>query len=248
MYKTVEEMQHQWSVLPGVPVGDNPQSRLLKFAHCHEAVMWYTQHLSAQEQQKFAKNIFLPSLPNQLLSPLGGGPLELFYTSKVFCPECNVQQVLNKQPLNAAADSVNKYLQAQPGLQLVACENLSIYSLRYLLKALLSVKNKALDATYPIYTNKTSMAADWAQLPGVQPGNNLQSLMIKHAHCYQAVMWFTQYLNPKDQATFAASYFLPLLPANELEIDGNGAIAKFYLSKVKCPQCVTHASPTSIYV
>merc|ERR1712032_754629 len=190
MYESEAEMKREWASLPGVQPGNNPDSRLMKHAHCYQAVMWHSQHLNRSEKESFAQSNFLPLLPQSmnLIAELGDSAidpkLKLFYKSKVLCKECN-----------------------ESGS--VPCEDLSIFSLRVVLQKLLDAKKSPHVAKYPMYESEAEMKREWASLPGVQPGNNPDSRLVKHAHCYQAVMWHSQHLNRSEKESFAQSNFLP---------------------------------------
>jgi hypothetical protein len=239
IYDTEADMKKQWAALPGVQPGDNPESMLLKHAHCHEAAMWFTQHLTLEEQTEFSAKYFLPLLPTRELLVEGADTLSAFYKSKVTCSECF--PMTEKQEF----DDVNKMLQAQKHLRVVPCEQLSIFSIRTVLKDLIKMKKTDQVAEYPIYKTEDDMKKQWAQLPGVQPGDNSESRLVKFAHCHEAVMWFTQHLTTEDKAIFSKRSFLPLLPKAELPLTGRPALIDFYAAKVKCPKCSVGMKPSA---
>merc|ERR1712039_957804 len=131
---------------------------------------------------------------------------------------------------------------SQP-LKTVPCANLSIYSLRVVLQELLESKKSPRVAGYPMYESAAEMKQAWRSLPGVQPGNNPNSLLVKHAHCHEAVMWYSQHLDQSEKESFAQRNFLPLLPegGNLLSKLGDSAtdskLKLFYESKVLCSEC-----------
>merc|ERR1712048_764140 len=184
------------------------------------------------EKHAFARDNVMPLLPVRELPLEGPDALTRFYASKVKCRECAAQ------PVTAApVESLNQHLVAQRGLRSVPCEGLSIFSIRTVLKALLGIKNSTHTAPFPIYKTEADMKAVWRSLPGVQPGDNPESRLVKYAHCHEAVMWFMQHLSAHEQQVFAHDQFLPLLPLGELPLNGPEVLTQFYASKVKCPQC-----------
>lgn len=234
LYQSESDMRKEWAALPGVKPGDNPESTLLKFAHCHQAVMWFTKHLSLAEQAEFSSKEFLPLLPTKQLSVDGFGALSTFYKSVVTCSQC-FPVVGNNT--SREVEHVNQQLQARKDLRVTPCEQLSIFSLRMVLKDLLSAKKSKRTAEYPMYGSEAEMKLQWSALPGVQPGDNDESRLVKFAHCHEAVMWFQQHLDKDEQAIFAQRSFLPLLPMTELQLVGPSALTEFYAAKVKCAQC-----------
>lgn len=238
-------MKDQWKAIPGVQPGDNPESRLVKYAHCHEAVMWYTQHLSADEKKSFSHANFLPLLPTSELPVEAKDAFTRFYVSKVKCEECSIGS--NTEP-SSAIEQLNQQLVSQDSLRTVPCEHLSIFSLRVVLKELLKAKTSTESGVYPIYATEEEMKAQWKKLPGVQPGLNPESRLMIHAHCHEAVMWYTQHLSAEAQHSFARKNFLPLLPTNELPAEGKDTLTQFYVSKVQCPECRLDQAKTSYFV
>lgn len=243
---TEADMKADWQKLPSVQPGDNADSRLLKYAHCHEAVMWFLHHLSLSEQQAFSRANFLPLLPLHELPVDSSDPLTLFYASKVNCEECH--SGFDDIHADAAIPlvRVNQKLLKQELLRTVPCEHLSIFALRVVLKALLNVKTNAgtvpvrpvnAESMYPIYKTEDEMQEQWSALPGVQPGDNADSRLVKYSHCHEAVSWFFQHLSMEERKSFAKSSFLPLLPVRDLPHEGNDALTRFYTAKVKCQRC-----------
>jgi len=222
IYATEAEMKEQWKAIPAVKLGDNRESRLVKYAHCHEAVMWYTQHLSAAEKKSFSHGNFLPLLPTGELPVEDKDVFTKFYASKVKCNDCNI--------ISGSVNAVSK-------LRTVPCEDLSIFSLRVALKELFKAKSSPRTASYPMYATEAEMRAQWRALPGVQPGDNPQSRLVRYAHCHEAVNWYKHHLSEAEQQAFARTTFLPLLPAHDLPVDGNDLLTQFYVSKAKCAEC-----------
>jgi len=121
----------------------------------------------------------------------------------------------------------------------VPCEDLSIFSLRAVLRDLLGrmPRGSGGGAAYPAYASAADMEERWGALPGVQPGNNHESLLVKHAHCHEAAAWFAQRLTPGERQAFAEQMFLPELPTRQLPAEGPAALVEFYASRVTCERC-----------
>eukprot|EP00747_Dinoflagellata_sp_TGD_P166228 gnl/TRDRNA2_/TRDRNA2_188695_c0_seq1.p1 gnl/TRDRNA2_/TRDRNA2_188695_c0~~gnl/TRDRNA2_/TRDRNA2_188695_c0_seq1.p1 ORF type:complete len:165 (+),score=39.20 gnl/TRDRNA2_/TRDRNA2_188695_c0_seq1:72-566(+) len=139
-------------------------------------------------------------------------------------------------------------------LKTVPCENLSIFSLRFVLQKLLEAKKSPRVAQYPMYESEAEMKNEWRELPGVQPGNNPNSLLVKHAHCQQAAMWYSQHLDSSEKESFAQNNFLPLLPTTKnllLDLGDSATDPKlklFYESKVLCNECAESSEKMVINV
>jgi len=202
--------------------------------------MWYTQYLSKSAQKSFAQTNFLPLLPAEQQPTDGDDALTAFYVSKVKCRQCEAgdSAFTGNTSMTNMKMQVNQQLVARKSLRTVPCEELSIYSLRVTLQSLLSARDTARNVSYPIYTTKKDMIAQWRSLPGVQLGDNKMSRLIRDAHCHEAAMWFTHYLSEKGQQTFEKTNFLPLLPVQEQPTDGDDVLTAFYMSKVHCQQCL----------
>merc|ERR1712037_17784 len=112
-------------------------------------------------------------------------------------------------------------------LRTVPCERLSIYSLRVALDALFAARDPSLHTSYPIYASEEEMHAQWSALPGVEPGNNKFLRLVRDAHCHEAAMWFTRYLSELGKQAFERENFLPLLPVEEQQTDGDDALIAF---------------------
>mmetsp|Transcript_107940 Transcript_107940/g.170519 ORF Transcript_107940/g.170519 Transcript_107940/m.170519 type:complete len:174 (+) Transcript_107940:53-574(+) len=145
--------------------------------------------------------------------------------------------LLSSATLETISWDIDSQPEAKTSLRTIPCEQLSIFSLRTILIQLLSTKRSESVSSYPIYASEKEMRQRWTTLPGVKPGKNPESVMLKHAHCHEAVMWFTQHLSLDEQRKFSTNNFLPLLPTTELEVEGPDAISEFYRSKVTCPKC-----------
>merc|ERR1712048_591063 len=125
-------------------------------------------------------------------------------------------------------EQLNAQLLAREDLRTIPCEQLSIFSLRVTLKALLGAKSSTRTAPFPIYATEEDMTSAWRSLPGVQPGDNPESRLVKYAHCHEAVMWFVQHLSAYEQHAFARDNVMPLLPVRELPLEGPEVLTQFY--------------------
>eukprot|EP00933_Yihiella_yeosuensis_P050949 TRINITY_DN4875_c1_g2_i1.p1 TRINITY_DN4875_c1_g2~~TRINITY_DN4875_c1_g2_i1.p1 ORF type:complete len:560 (-),score=135.72 TRINITY_DN4875_c1_g2_i1:211-1890(-) len=84
-YASQAEMEKHWSELP-----EDDVDGIQRDAHCHEAVMWFTHHLTEPAQAEFAKLHELPLLPTRAHSTKGEDPVTKLYSSKVTCQACHV--------------------------------------------------------------------------------------------------------------------------------------------------------------
>ena len=86
-YDTLAQMQLHWQAAPA-------EDLRVRDAHCHEAVMWFTHHLTTEVQEGIKGRITLPMLPaaEHTLKDASRDSADkagIFYDSKVTCQKCH---------------------------------------------------------------------------------------------------------------------------------------------------------------
>merc|ERR1712217_550960 len=93
-YKSIADMEAHWA--ENVPVDD----MRVRDAHCHEVVMWFVHHITADIQHDVIKTTLLPTLPvaDHTFGKGSRAPHDhagKFYDEKVTCQNCHVGGIDN---------------------------------------------------------------------------------------------------------------------------------------------------------
>merc|ERR1712232_1043538 len=84
VHNSEDELEQHWSTLPSDVDGKQ------RDAHCHEAVMYFTHHLTEVAQARFSSEHELPLLPVREHSVKGDDVTTKHYAASVSCQQCHV--------------------------------------------------------------------------------------------------------------------------------------------------------------